>query len=209
MLTKPKKASTVYHTVLAIETSCDETGAAVLAFPPRNKKPIIHNKKEQAESYQLLSNVVSSQVKLHAKFGGVVPTLAAREQQKNIEPVLCEALLAAGLALRDIDYFAVTRGPGLIPSLHVGVNYARAIAFAMQKPLVPINHLEGHIYANWLEPIAESTKHKPHKTQINPQFPILNLIVSGGHTELVLMQRHGTYRMLGETLDDAALKLIA
>ncbi len=186
-------------TILAVETSCDETAAAVLAF-----ERTAANSNHREARYKLLSNVVSSQVKLHAKFGGVVPMLAAREQQKNIEPVITEALRDAKCKLGDIDYFAVTRGPGLIPSLHVGVNYARAIAFSMQRPLLGINHIEGHIYSNWLEPITESTKHKLHKTQTNSQFPILNLVVSGGHTELILMRGHGKYEIVGETLDDAA-----
>ena len=202
--------------ILAIETSCDETSAAVLAFStPRKRK---------TANCKLLSHVISSQAKLHAVYGGVVPMLAAREQQKNIEPVLNETLGSANLALGDMDYFAVTRGPGLIPSLHVGVNYARAIAFAMRRPLLGINHLEGHIYSNWL-PIREfpisnfqfsnkqgvdskKIKSSNHIATLSlrhpPVFPILNLIVSGGHTELVLMKSHGEYSIIGETLDDAA-----
>ncbi|MDP3963402.1 MAG: tRNA (adenosine(37)-N6)-threonylcarbamoyltransferase complex transferase subunit TsaD [bacterium] len=224
--------------LLAIETSCDETSAAVLAFrkPTNDQRPTTNDR-------ALLSHVVSSQIKLHAKYGGVVPMLAAREQLKNIEPVLRETLRTANLDLADMDYFAVTRGPGLVPSLHVGVNYARALAFAHQKPLIGINHLEGHIYSNWLEPIAEisnsqfpptlhdlnleksgsatvvgtiskqtSSEHNLKKisTPITPSlrhsvtFPVLNLIVSGGHTELVLMRGHGRYRIIGETQDDAA-----
>src|SRR3989338_6386622 len=193
VVVKPKNIKLI----LAIETSCDETSAAILAFP--NPKSY----KLQATSYKLLSHVVSSQVKLHAKYGGVVPMLAAREQQKNIEPVLHEALQVSGFRFQDIDYFAVTRGPGLIPSLHVGVNYARAIAFAMQKPLLGINHLEGHIYSNWLPPefsvfsfqFSAQLSRKSQKTKnynLKPEnFPILNLIVSGGHKELVLMTGHG------------------
>ena len=208
VVVKPKNIKLI----LAIETSCDETSTAILAFP--NPKSY----KLQATSYKLLSHVVSSQVKLHAKYGGVVPMLAAREQQKNIEPVLREALRTARCALQDVDYFAVTHGPGLIPSLHVGVNYARAIAFAMQRPLLGINHLEGHIYSNWLPPIAaiSNSQFLISKQQRNnipkainyklsaKSFPILNLIVSGGHTERVLMTGHGKYKLIGETRDGAA-----
>ncbi|MDO8558631.1 MAG: tRNA (adenosine(37)-N6)-threonylcarbamoyltransferase complex transferase subunit TsaD [bacterium] len=191
--------------ILAIETSCDETAAAVLVF-------------SKTKSPSLISSIVSSQVKLHAKFGGVVPMLAAREQQKNIEPVIAEALRTARVNLQDIDYFAITRGPGLIPSLHVGVNYARAISFSMQKPLLGINHIEGHIYSNWLSPIRVNPKskirnskqqrsdiQKPISYKLKAKsFPILNLVVSGGHTELILMRGHGKYEIIGETLDDAA-----
>lgn len=183
--------------ILAIETSCDETSVAVL--------------RERAGAPELLSCVISSQVKLHAKFGGIVPMLAAREQQKNIEPVISQALSEAGKKLKDISYFAVTRGPGLIPSLHVGVNYARAISYAMGRPLLGINHIEGHMYSNWLRPIGEfpiSKSQFPNKKgkdiSKEPKFPILNLVVSGGHTELILMPQHGKYTIVGETQDDAA-----
>jgi len=185
----PKKTGGVQY-LLAVETSCDETAAAVLAFPKKNTGGSL-------AQYRLLSSVVSSQVKLHAKFGGVVPMLAAREQQKNIEPVIEEALQDAGVKLSEMDLFAITYGPGLIPSLHVGVNYLRAIAFAMQKPLLGLGHIEGHIYSNWLEPVGKLP-------ETSYKFPILHLVVSGGHTELVLMKEHGRYQVLGETQDDAA-----
>jgi N6-L-threonylcarbamoyladenine synthase len=135
--------------------------------------------------------VVSSQVELHARYGGVVPELASRQHVEAIVPVLDEALERAGCALADIDAVAVTTGPGLAGALLVGANAAKAIAYARDLPLVAVNHLEGHIYAAWLEP-------KP------PRFPALALIVSGGHTDLVLMSGHGRYRRLGETADDAA-----
>lgn len=207
--------------ILAIETSCDETSAAVLAFSSGRLGAVspgvssgsrpLQTKKMRRRDYELVAHVVSSQVKLHAKYGGVVPMLAAREQLKNMEPVLRETLRRARLTLGDIDFFSVTRGPGLIPSLHVGVNYARALAFAFKKPLIGINHIEGHIYSNWLGPVMVNSKFKIRNTKqtaSSPRhsvtFPILNLVVSGGHTELVLMRGHGKYKLIGETVDDAA-----
>lgn len=178
--------------ILGIETSCDETAVAVLEVK-RNK-------------IRVLSNVVSSQVKLHAKYGGVVPSLAAREHTKNIEHVFRTALDKASplrnlsrLNLDNIDLIAVTRGPGLGPSLLVGIAFARTLAWKYDKPLVGVNHLEGHIYSNWLKPVGvESIFHIPYSIS-----PMLNLIVSGGHTELVLMEGRGKYKIIGETLDDA------
>lgn len=140
----------------------------------------------------LLSSVVSSQVELHARYGGVVPELASRQHVEAMVPVLDEALERAGCTLGDIDAVAVTTGPGLAGALLVGANAAKAIAYARGLPLVAVNHLEGHIYAAWLKDAPE------------PCFPVLCLIVSGGHTDLVLMTGHGRYRRLGETADDAA-----
>jgi len=162
-------------TILGIETSCDDTSIALV--------------KKNAEGFKILSNVVSSQIKIHAAYGGVVPNLAAREHLKNIEPCLKQALKEAKNP--DIDLIAVTNGPGLIPSLLVGVNFAKALAYSWQKPIIGINHVKGHIYANWLD---------------NPkiEFPVLALVVSGGHTQLVLMKEHDQYNLLGETRDDAA-----
>jgi N6-L-threonylcarbamoyladenine synthase len=140
----------------------------------------------------LLSNIVSSQVELHARYGGVVPELASRQHVEAMVPVLDEALGQADCTLKEIDAVAVTTGPGLAGALLVGANAAKAIAYATGLPLVAINHLEGHIYAAWLEDAPE------------PRFPALALIVSGGHTDLVLMTGHGQYRRLGETADDAA-----
>ena len=173
--------------ILGIETSCDETAASVVEV--KNNK------------IRVLSNVISSQVKLHAKFGGVVPNLAAREHVKNIEHVFRLALKQASKSGKlPVDLIAVTRGPGLGPALLVGITFARTLAWKYNKPLIGVNHLEGHIYSNWLSPIA-NTKSKI----LNPKqiFPILNLIVSGGHTELVLMKDYGKYELIGETLDDA------
>jgi len=161
--------------VLGIETSCDETALAVVA-----------------DGRRILSNVVSSQVKLHARYGGVVPELASREHVQAMVPVLDEALRAASAGLDDIDAIAVTHGPGLAGALLVGLNFAKALAFALSRPLIGVNHLEGHIYAAWLERTEE------------PEFPALALIVSGGHSDIVLMDGHGQYRRMGETVDDAA-----
>jgi tRNA N6-adenosine threonylcarbamoyltransferase len=165
--------------ILAIETSCDETAAAVV------------------EHGQLVrSNVVSSQIALHKAYGGVVPELAARGHVKAIIPVVEIALAEAGVERSDLDALAVTQGPGLAGSLLVGVNFAKTMAYVLDRPLIPVNHLESHIYANWLTHDEDARG--------SPEFPILCLLVSGGHTELILMTGHGHYRHLGRTLDDAA-----
>ncbi len=164
--------------LLAIETSCDETAAAVIESDGR--------------SVSVRSSTVSSQVALHAAWGGVVPNLAAREHVKNIVPIVESALREASSTPDDIDCIAVTQGPGLIPALLVGVSAAKALAIAWQKPLLGVNHLEGHIYANLFTVGAEL------------RFPLLALIVSGGHTQLILMRDHFDYTLLGETDDDAA-----
>lgn len=170
--------------ILSIESSCDETAAAILKL--RGKK------------VEVLADVVSSQIKMHAQYGGVVPQLAARAHLHNMVPVLEKALREAGIPKRKIDYVAVTNGPGLIPALLIGVNAARALAFAWKKPLVAVNHLEGHIYANWL-----GEKQGNAYTLEKMEFPVLCLIVSGGHTQLVLMQKDMKFRIVGETVDDA------
>lgn len=165
--------------ILGIETSCDETSAAVVA-----------------DGRIVLSSVVSSQFDLHADHGGVVPELAARRHVTAIVPVIERAITDAGIERSDIDVIAVTQGPGLAGSLVVGMNAAKAMAYALRRPLVTVNHLEAHIYANWLEQRGE-----PYAP---PAFPLLCLVVSGGHTELILMPGHGDYQRLGQTLDDAA-----
>jgi N6-L-threonylcarbamoyladenine synthase len=166
--------------ILAIETSCDETAAAVVA-----------------DGRQLLSNVVASQIELHSRFGGVFPEVASRQHVLAIQPVIEEALSSADVAhVRELDAIAVTHGPGLVGSLLVGVNAAKGLAFASGLPLLPINHLEGHVYSNWIE--------TPGKLPIADPFPAVILIVSGGHTELLLMTDHCQYERLGGTLDDAA-----
>lgn len=177
--------------ILGIETSCDETAMSVIEVTTGN-------------NIKVLSNVISSQVKLHAKYGGVVPSLAAREHVKNIRHVFNLAIKKAKIKNfnKEIDLIAVTRGPGLGPALLVGLTFAKTIAWLYKKPLIGINHLEGHIYSNWLQPVGEFPifNFQFSKKEI---FPALNLIVSGGHTELVLMKNHGKYKIIGETLDDA------
>lgn len=222
--------------ILAIETSCDETAIAIAEFFGTKKRPKIN----------VLSNIISSQVKLHAKFGGVVPNLARREHQKNLVPILLRALKKAALLKRYsssnvekihnessrqartifevenilerepellkqfkkyvlplpspyIDAISVTYGPGLAPALWVGVNFAKALAYLWGKPLIPVNHMAGHLYSAFLQ------KGGIKNYQLSViSYPALALLVSGGHTELVLMRGHGKYKILGETLDDAA-----
>jgi len=174
--------------ILAIETSCDETGIAV----------VVGGRLVEA-------NVVASQVAVHAATGGIVPEVAARQQLRWIVPTLEAALQAADAAWADLDAVAVTYGPGLIGSLLVGVNMAKGLAASHDLPLVPVNHIEGHIYANWLTEVPEADG--PEADAVlppEPPFPLLCLVVSGGHTQLVLMVNHGRYRLLGQTVDDAA-----
>lgn len=208
--------------ILGIETSCDETAIAIVEV--------------KNNSHKILSNIVSSQVKIHSPFGGVVPNLAAREHQKNLLPIFIKSLKEAklfklkkgifGKKIKnkiseifkkepeleknflkevpkiippEIDLIAFTAGPGLEIALWNGVNFAKALSYLWRKPALPINHLEGHIYSNLLK------KNFLVPSQIkNFQFPILNLIVSGGHTKLVLQFNHGKYKVIGETRDDAA-----
>ncbi|HEV7666033.1 MAG TPA: tRNA (adenosine(37)-N6)-threonylcarbamoyltransferase complex transferase subunit TsaD, partial [Chloroflexota bacterium] len=141
------------------------------------------------------SNVIASQTDLHARYGGVMPEQASRAHLRAIVPTLEEALSQANAEWDDIDAIAVTHGPGLAGALLVGVNVAKGLAFARKKPLLGINHLEGHVYANWLE-VAPAA--------LEPGFPLVALIVSGGHSDLVLSDAHGRYRRLGRTRDDAA-----
>lgn len=165
--------------ILGIETSCDETAAAVV-----EDGTIVH------------SNIISSQIELHQAHGGVVPELAARGQITAIIPVIERALEQAGCDLQSIDAIAFTNTPGLAGSLLVGVNAAKAWAWSTGKPMIPVNHLEGHVHANWLR--------KPGDETPPPAFPAVCLLVSGGHTELILMRSHDTYELLGQTIDDAA-----
>jgi len=163
-------------TILAIETSCDETAAAVVQ-----------------DGTRILSNVVASQAAKHAQFGGVFPEVASRMHVEVIYPVVQQALAEAQLPLARMDAIAVTRGPGLPGSLVVGLNMAKGLALGSGLPFIGVNHLEGHVYSLWL---VEDTP--------PVRFPVLILIVSGGHTELILMTDHGAYTRLGGTLDDAA-----
>lgn len=165
--------------ILGIETSCDETAAAIVT-----------------DGREIRSNVISSQLSLHAPYGGVVPELAARGQLQAIVPVIRQSMLDAGLEWSEVDAIAVTQGPGLAGSLLVGVNVAKTLAYVYDKPLIPVNHLESHIYANWATSQGEPWK--------RPRFPAVVLLVSGGHTELILVRDHGDYQHLGRTLDDAA-----
>ncbi len=172
--------------ILAIETSCDETAAAVVD-----------------EGRRLRSNVVATQIELHRRYGGVFPEVASRQHVLAIEPVIRRALDEAGVEHpRALDAVAVTQGPGLAGSLLVGVNAAKGLAFAAGLPLIGVNHLEGHIYSNWIS--APPSIGGGAQGIAQERFPMLVLIASGGHTELVLMRGHGLYTRLGGTLDDAA-----
>lgn len=165
--------------ILAMETSCDETAGAVIA-----------------DGRQILSNVVASQIELHARFGGVYPEVASRQHVLSIDGVVRQALELASLeTVSQVDALAVTCGPGLVGSLMVGVNMAKGLQLASGLPLMGINHLAGHVYSLWLQPSPAAP---------DPQFPLVVLIASGGHTDLILMQDHGQFQQLGSTLDDAA-----
>ncbi len=166
--------------ILGIETSCDETAASVVE-----------------NGRVMLSNVVATQIALHQQYGGVFPEVASRQHIRTIYAVVDQALQAAHLSLKDVDAIAVTRGPGLAGSLVVGMNAAKGMALAAGVPLLGVNHLEGHIYSAWVH--GADTEPPPA-----PRFPLLALLVSGGHTELNLMTDHLTYKRLGATLDDAA-----
>jgi N6-L-threonylcarbamoyladenine synthase len=166
--------------LLGIETSCDETAASVVE-----------------DGHKILSNIVASQVDIHAQYGGIYPEVASRQHIIKIYPIVEQALEQAHLTLDDLDGIAVTRGPGLAGSLVVGLNTAKGIALANELPILGINHLEAHIYSAWLDSPDRSTDR-------DPSFPLLALIVSGGHTELILMTNHLVYERLGGTLDDAA-----
>ncbi len=160
--------------VLGIDTSCDDTSCGIVS-----------------DGRRMLSNIVSSQVSLHAKYGGVVPEIASRKHLEMIVPVVSEALEIVGMSKRDIHAVAVTSGPGLLGSLLVGVSFGKSLASGLGVPMVGVNHLEGHIMANFM---GEDI----------PQFPVLNLVVSGGHSDVILMRGFGSYETLGETRDDAA-----
>ena len=179
--------------ILGIESSCDETAVAIV----RNGR-------------EVLANVVASQMEMHALYGGVVPELASREHLRNIVPVMREALRTSGVALSDVDAVAVTAGPGLAGALLVGISYAKALAFALNKPLIAVNHLEGHIHAVLMEGSSESASQQVSESarqQSGDGENLLALVVSGGHTHLYLAhQRNGAwqYRNIGRTVDDAA-----
>lgn len=160
--------------ILAIESSCDETAAAVIE-----------------DGRKICSSVISSQIPLHARYGGVVPEIASRQHVESVGPVVTQALEEAGMRLRDVDALAVTYGPGLVGALLVGVSAAKALAYAANKPLIPVNHIEGHVSANYIA---------------NPELepPFVCLVASGGHSHIIAVEEYGVYRLLGQTLDDAA-----
>ncbi|HBA26235.1 MAG TPA: tRNA (adenosine(37)-N6)-threonylcarbamoyltransferase complex transferase subunit TsaD, partial [Nitrospinae bacterium] len=164
--------------ILGIETSCDETAASVVEV-------------SHGDGIKIKSNIIASQHEIHNKYGGVVPELACRRHVENISPVITEALNKAGVKINDIGLFAVTKCPGLLVALLVGLSTAKAIAYALKKPLIGVNHLEGHILSIFLE--------KP-----DISFPFISLLVSGGHTELYLVEGFGKYKALGRSRDDAA-----
>ena len=167
--------------ILGIETSCDETAVGVVE-----------------DGRSLLSNIVSSQVELHSPYGGVVPEVASRQHIRDMTPAVERALADGGVRLEEVDIVAATYGPGLAGSLLTGLNTAKALSFSLGKPLIGVNHLEGHIYASWL---ARGEQDPPEES---PGFPLACLIASGGHTDLILMEGHGKYRLVGRTRDDAA-----
>ena len=166
-------------TLLAIESSCDETSAAVV------------------RDGVVLSNVVASQTKLHAEYGGVVPELATREHLRNLTPVIREAFSSAGISRDDLDAIAVTRGPGLPAALMAGLKSAEALAYSLRKPLVTVNHHEAHLYSPWITA-------QPPRADFGSFEPSVSLIVSGGHTILVRVEAELRHRVLGSTIDDAA-----
>ncbi|MBI1754808.1 tRNA (adenosine(37)-N6)-threonylcarbamoyltransferase complex transferase subunit TsaD [Candidatus Azambacteria bacterium] len=181
--------------ILAIETSCDETACAVLEVKPRTVPPSGTGARVKGSArrpiFHVRASVVASQIKIHAPYGGVVPTLAAREHVKNLPLVFKKTVRQARVKLKDLDYIAVTQGPGLVIALLVGISFARGLGYALNKKIIPVNHIKGHIFSNWMLNSAV-------------QFPVLNIVVSGGHTELILMKRLGSYALIGETRDDAA-----
>lgn len=160
--------------ILAIETSCDETSVAVIA-----------------DGHIVLSSIIASQIDVHQVYGGVVPEIASRQHIENISFVVKQALDAAQMSFKDLTAVAVTNGPGLVGALLVGLSYAKGLAYSLNLPLVPVHHLEAHVYANFLLPNA-------------PQFPLICLVVSGGHTDIFYLRGHGDFEILGRTRDDAA-----
>ena len=164
--------------ILGIESSCDESAASIL--------------KASGQKTEILSNVISSQIDIHAQYGGVIPEIAAREHVLNILPTIEEALRQAKISAKDIKAIAVTQGPGLLSSLIAGVETAKSLSLAWDKPIIPVHHIIGHIYANFIN------------TGKQPQFPLLALVVSGGHSNIIYMSDHYQFEIIGETRDDAA-----
>lgn len=168
--------------ILGIETSCDETAVAVLDITDKH--------------VTVTCNAISSQIEIHRQYGGVVPEVAAREHARQIIPIIDTALDTAGLGLRDIDLFCATQGPGLMTSLMVGFETGKTVAYANKKPFIATNHIAGHVYSWMLKPLGETV-------QLDSAFPWIVLIVSGGHTEIILVKDFGVYELLGKTCDDA------
>jgi N6-L-threonylcarbamoyladenine synthase len=180
--------------ILAIETSCDETAVALV--------------KAERNGFFVIDEIVSSQIKVHSPFGGVVPNLAAREHVRNLPLILKRLFGKNKITGKNINLIAVTHGPGLIPALLVGTNCAKALAYSFNNPLIGVNHVAGHIYANFISqssafPFRERSSRNSSKPSFI-KFPILALVVSGGHTELIFMKKHLQYKIIGQTLDDAA-----
>ncbi len=179
--------------IIGIETSCDETSASIIE-----------------DGVKILSNIVASSQPIHVKTGGIIPERAAREQIKSILPVIESSLEKAELKMENLDALAITCGPGLIGSLLIGIETAKTLAYVLNKPIIPINHLLAHVYTNWISkskvnpPAGGQNSKLQFKSQNLPEFPAIVLIVSGGHTELLLMTGHGQYEWLGGTRDDAA-----
>ncbi len=175
--------------ILGIESSCDETGAALVR-----------------DGRELLSNVVASQIEIHNRYGGVVPEVASRQQMIAIIPVIETALEQASCSWDDVDAISATYGPGLAGSLLVGLTVGKTLALARNLPFLGINHLEAHIYANWLRKQGEEivSTNDWRYTEGDPIFPLICLVISGAHSELVLVRDHGDYELLGRTRDDAA-----
>lgn len=175
--------------ILAIETSCDDTGITIMSVKGTKKSP----------TFTILANELSSQAKLHSPYGGVYPNLAKREHLKNLPILLARALRKAnlGVELPKIDFIAVTIGPGLEPALWTGIVFAKELGEKLNIPIVPVNHMEGHIFSV-VKKVGKNLKVE------TTQFPALSLLISGGHTELVLVKKHLKYEIIGETVDDAA-----
>lgn len=169
------------YLILSVDTSCDETSAAVTAED------------------RVLANIISSQIPIHRKWGGVVPSLAKRMHQKMINPVIKQALEEGKIKIESIDALAVTQGPGLAPALEIGIKKIKELWQIYKKPVISVNHMEGHLLSSF----AKNRLGNGPFSKTKPQFPILGLLASGGHTQLVLMKNFGDYQLLGETLDDA------
>jgi len=183
--------------ILGIDTSCDDTSVAILKIEKEGVRRRGEGGGSGVVKLKILSNIVSSQVKIHAQYGGVYPFLAKREHQKNLPIVFEKALKRAKISVKEIDFIAVTVGPGLEPCLWVGVNFVKELAKELKLPIIPVNHIEAHIFANCL---TWNVK----QIEIEKLFPAICLVVSGGHTQLILMKNFGNYKILGETRDDAA-----